>query len=82
MSKPAYPAPLALEALYAKRAADVFALAEKGIIEAADLESLDRLGRCKVANEHWPICTESARRALRNDPHHFVRSCADLSTTH
>jgi hypothetical protein len=76
MSKAAYPNPQALEVLYALRDAGVSALADKGRIEAADLVPLDRIGRCKVANEHWGICDGSARHALINDSHHFVRSCA------
>lgn len=79
MTKPAYPSPQELEALYAKRVSAVSALADKGRIEAVDLVSLDRLGRCKVANEYWAICDESARRALLNDAHHFVRSCASFA---
>lgn len=79
MSKPAYPSPQELEVIYAERDAAVAALAAKGKIEAADLAPLDRLGRCKVANEHWGICDESARHALLNDMHHFVRACACLA---
>jgi len=79
MSQNAYSRPQKLEALYAERDAAVAALGTKGRIEAADLASLDRLGRCKVANEHWGICDESARHALLNDAHHFVRSCASLA---
>ncbi len=78
MSKP-YPSPQELEVLYAERDAAVLALAAKGRIEAPDLVALDRLGRCKVANEHWGICDGSARQALLNDPHHYVRSCACLA---
>lgn len=78
MSKP-YPSPQELEVLYAERDAAVLALATKGHIEAPDLVALDRLGRFKVANEHWGICDSTARHALLNDPHHFVRSCASLA---
>ncbi|HFS8928961.1 TPA: hypothetical protein ACH1VU_006237 [Pseudomonas aeruginosa] len=79
MSKPAYPSPKELVVLYAERDAAVAAMADKGIIEAADLAPLDCLGRCKVANEHWGICDVSARHTLLNDTHHFVRACACLA---
>ncbi|CAI9912150.1 TPA: hypothetical protein ACNVX4_005943 [Pseudomonas aeruginosa] len=79
MSKPPYPRPQQLEVLYAEREKAVSSLGTKKSIQAADLEALDYLGRCKVANEHWQICDESARRALLNDAHHFVRSCAKLA---
>lgn len=68
------------KAIYAEREARVEALASTGRITAADLEKLDRIGRCKVANDHWGLCDEQARRALINDPHHFVRSCAVLAS--
>ena len=80
MSKRPYPSHEELEVLYAEREAAVAALGAKGRIEVADLTSLDRYGRCKVANEHWGICDASARHALLNDKHHFVRSCASLAT--
>ncbi|MDG1580954.1 hypothetical protein [Pseudomonas sp. GOM6] len=79
MSAPKYPSPQQLEVLYAEREAAVLALAGKGTIVAASLADLDRLGRCKVANEHWGICDESARQALLNDAHHSVRACATLA---
>lgn len=71
--------PQKAKAIYADREARVEALASTGCIKAADLEALDRIGRCKVANDHWGLCDEQARRALINDPHHFVRSCAALA---
>jgi hypothetical protein len=71
MSRSAYPSPKELEVLYARRDAAVASLGGKDRITAADLAVLDRLGRCKVANEHWAICDEPA--------HHFVRSCAQLA---
>lgn len=79
MSIRRYPTSKEAEAIYAQREADVADLASRGSISASDLESLDRLGRCKVANDHWSICNEQARKALLNDPHHFVRSCAVLA---
>ncbi|MGP0171303.1 hypothetical protein ACSVIJ_05395 [Pseudomonas sp. NCHU5208] len=78
MSKP-YPTPHELKLLYAERETAVACLAAKGSIGAADLQALDRLGRCKVANEHWGLCDEAARHSLLNDSHHFVRSCASLA---
>ena len=79
MSKAPYPNREQLEALYEQREADVAALALHDRITAADVRSLDRLGRCKVANEHWTLCDEDARQALRDDSHHFVRACAGLA---
>ncbi|EKF7416907.1 TPA: hypothetical protein MXR76_004046 [Pseudomonas aeruginosa] len=79
MSKPPYPRPQQLEVLYAEREKAVSTLGSKSVIQAADLDTLDYLGRCKIANEHWQICDETARRALLNDAHHFVRSCAKLA---
>lgn len=70
-----------LQETYDKRAESVSSLAETGRIEAADLRELDYLGRCKVANEHWGICEASARQALLNDQHHFVRSCARIEAS-
>lgn len=70
------PSPQEAKAIYAEREARVEALASTGSIKAAELEALDRIGRCKVANDHWALCDEQARHALINDPHHFVRSCA------
>jgi hypothetical protein len=79
MNKAPYPNREQLEALYAQREAGVAALALQDRITAADVRSLDRIGRCKVANEHWALCDEDARQALRDDSHHFVRACADLA---
>ncbi|WP_153785364.1 hypothetical protein [Pseudomonas sp. EMN2] len=70
-----------LQEKYDKRAERVSSLAEAGQIEAADLHELDYLGRFKVANEHWGICDTSARQALLNDQHHFVRSCARIEAS-
>ncbi|MEL7968086.1 hypothetical protein AAG587_17085 [Vreelandella neptunia] len=64
------------EAVYAKRAAVVQAVASTGSIKVNDLPELDRLGRFTVAMEHWSICDQGARDALLNDQHPHVRSCA------
>ena len=76
---PIYPSPKQIEAIYTQRDADVARLSESLVIEPADIAALDRLGRCKVANELWAKCSESTRSALRTDEHHFVRSCAALA---
>ncbi|PWD01994.1 MULTISPECIES: hypothetical protein [Pseudomonas] len=79
MNKRRQPSPQEAKVIYAEREARVDALASSGSITSADLKTLDRIGRCKVANDHWSICDEQARNALANDPHHFVRSCAALA---
>ena len=48
---PIYPSPKQIEAIYTQRDADVARLSEALVIEPADIAALDRLGRCKVANE-------------------------------
>lgn len=65
-----------IERLYAVRDRMIAQLARKGRVTASDLDSLDRLGRCKIANEHWDICEIEARSRLLDDEHHQVRSCA------
>lgn len=68
-----------LEAFYAERDFAVSELVIQGRINASDLAKLERLGRFKIADEHWAICDASARKALLNDAHHFVRSCAAIA---
>lgn len=79
MSKSKGRSPKELEILYAKRDADVAELSRKEQIGEADLAHLDHLGKCRIANDHWRLCDDSARRSLLNDAHHFVRSCAALA---
>lgn len=79
MSKGPYPNQIQAEAIYAAREARVNALASKGNITVEDLEDLDYNGRCRVCNELWAICDDQARKSLKNDSHHFVRSCASVA---
>jgi hypothetical protein len=68
-----------VERLYEAREVLLQQLLAKGLVTAEDLANLDRLGRCKVASEHWAICSAEARRDLLADQHHQVRSCAAVS---
>ncbi|CAN7648138.1 hypothetical protein LJR129_005048 [Acidovorax sp. LjRoot129] len=65
-----------IERLYATRDRLIDQLARQGRVSAPDLDALDRLGRCRIANEHWQICEIEARSRLLDDEHHQVRSCA------
>lgn len=73
------PSPAEIQAIYDKREADVAALKAKGEVTADDLKALDRAGRCFVANDLWPICTEAAQVSLLQDEHAHVKSCAAIS---
>ena len=75
-----YPSPAELAGIYAHREVQVARLLAAPSIEAADVAELDRLGRCKIANEGWRQATAQARWALLNDPHPHVRSCAFLAS--
>ena len=77
--KPRCPKSGEIEHLFASRDALIAKLNTKGRIDAKDLLTLERSGKCIVASEHWGICTDDARHALLNDEHHFVRSCAMIS---
>lgn len=68
-----------IEALYAKREADIAAMAQKGKITVDDVTSLDRLGRFSVAVDHWALCSDGAKMSLLNDQHPHVRSAARLA---
>jgi len=74
-----YPSPQELEVIYAQRAERVAELAKQEIITAQDLETIDRLGRCKVADTLWQKLNVEARSRLLTDQHHSVRSCAILA---
>lgn len=76
-----YPSPEQLNKLYAERQRLVDKLGNQEAIHSSDLEKLDRLGRCAVADVHWLKCSPEARTALLNDGHHFVRSCAEISAS-
>jgi hypothetical protein len=73
------PSPAEIQAKYDQRDADIFALKNKGEVTAADLKALDRLGRFRVADEMWHLCTEGAKISLLNDEHPHVKSCAVLA---
>ena len=81
LMKPRCPNPGQVEALYEARNRFVKALQDKGAVTSFDLANLDRLGRAKVADVLWSICTHEAREALLTDPHHQVRSIASISNT-
>ena len=54
-------------AIYAIRDLAIARLTEKGAVEVADLQTLDRVGRFRVADELWAQCTPTAREALLHD---------------
>lgn len=78
-SKPASLLPKDIAAMYASRDAFIAEVASRGSVDPGDLVPLERSGRCIIASQYWSICSEPARRALREDPHHFVRACAVMS---
>lgn len=78
--KPRCPRPGETEQLFAARDACVARLREVGRVEVQDLRALERSGKCIVANELWSLCTKEAQQALLEDEHHFVRSCAQISS--
>lgn len=65
------------ERLYAARDSDVAMLVKKGVITLQDVQGLCRIGRFKIADEHFDICDIDARKALRFDEHHFVRAAVE-----
>ena len=68
-----------IERLYEVRNAYVASLKIIGYVTIADLHRLDRLGRFRVADECWFICSPQAREALLADQHPHVRSAAVIS---
>lgn len=74
-----YPNKAQLEVMYAERDAAINRLAGQSSVDVADLRSLDRLGRFKVAAELWASCTDEARSALLADEHPHVRSAAQIA---
>lgn len=70
-----------IEILFEQRDHLIAKLVTKGAIDAKDLHGLERSGKCIVANEHWHLCTNEAREALRHDGHYFVRSCAAIAAS-
>ena len=69
-----YPNPEEAAELYRLRALEVKGLQSQPVISLADVQTLDRLGRFHIADESFDKCDVAAQNALRNDPHHSVRS--------
>jgi len=69
-----YPAPAEARELYRLRDLDVGDLQSKPTITAADVRTLERTGRFRVANESFDKCDAEAQQALRDDPYHGVRA--------
>lgn len=69
-----YPSPQEAEKLYALRDLDVLDLQRKPTITLADVQTLERQGRFRIANESFDKCDADAQDALRHDPHHGVRA--------
>ena len=57
-------------------------LASQPIIEVSHVEDLDRVGRFTIASEHFKRCSDSCKKTLLHDEHHFVRSAANISDSH
>lgn len=69
-----YPAPGQAKELYRLRDLDVAEVQAKPVITLADVHTLERQGRFRIANESLDKCDAEAQEALRNDPHHGVRA--------
>lgn len=69
-----YPAPAQAKELYRLRDLDVAEIQAKPVITLADVHTLERQGRFRIANESFDKCNVDAQDALRNDPHHGVRA--------
>jgi hypothetical protein len=72
-----YPNPEKARQLYALRDLDVLDLQHlqrKPTITLADIQTLERQGRFRIANESFDKCDAEAQDALRHDPHHSVRA--------
>lgn len=67
-----YPPPSQAKELYMLRDLDVLDLQRKPVITLADVQTLERQGRFRIANENFDKCDAEAQDALRNDPHHSV----------
>lgn len=74
-----YPGREKLEEMYQARDKAVARLGAQAVITVANLSSLDRIGRFRVADELWSKCDPSARQALLHDEHAHVRSAAVIS---
>ena len=62
--------------LYALRDREVHDLQGELTITLADVQTLERQGRFRIANESFDRCDVAAQDALRHDPHHGVRAAA------
>lgn len=70
---------MSAEDIYRQRDEQIATLEKAGHIGFADIQKLERGGRCIVATYFWNLCDEPARDSLLSDQHAHVRSCADLS---
>lgn len=75
------PKPSDIDQLYQARNRLVDELKSKGSVSLTDLAKLDRLGRFRIADECWAICSMPVRLALLDDVHHQVRSAALIKST-
>jgi hypothetical protein len=72
--------PAKIQALYDRRDAALSALHQQDKpVDLVHLAELDRLGRCRVADELWSRCTDTGRESLLHDEHPHVRSCAKIA---
>jgi hypothetical protein len=69
-----YPNPEKAKELYRLRDLDVADVQSKAVITLADVQTLERQGRFRIANESFDKCDADAQDALRHDPHHGVRA--------
>jgi len=69
-----YPKPAQAKELYRLRDLDVADLQAKPVITLTDVQTLERQGRFRIANETLDKCDAEAQDALRNDPDHGVRA--------
>jgi hypothetical protein len=69
-----YPTPAQAKELYRLRDLDVAELQAKPMITLADVQTLERQRRFRIANETLDKCDAEAQDALRNDPYHGVRA--------
>ena len=75
--------PAQIDDLYRARARALASLREQAArglaVSAAQVNALDRLGRCAACNDLWAAMTPEAKDALLHDEHPHVRACADLA---
>lgn len=68
-----------IEVMYQSRDGIVATLAAKNVIEAEDILGLDRVGKFRIASDHFSKCTPAAQGMLLNSEHAHVRSAAKLA---